>query len=167
MTRGNIYQKFEIIYTQYAGGIFRYIYFKVSDYELARDITTEAFIKYWKILSVEKKIASPKALLYLIAKGLVIDYYRKKKNSKRVSLESIDERLLGVIDTVEDSLFKKQELEQIYRKIRRLKKDFQDILFLHYVEDLTVKEIAFMQKKKENAIRVMLHRALQSLKEII
>lgn len=165
MTRENIYQNFEIIYNQFAGGIFRYIYFKVSDYELARDITTETFVKYWKILSAEKKIVNHKALLYLIAKGLVIDYYRKKKNNKWISLESVDERLLGVIDTAEDSLLQKQELEQIYTKIKQLKKDFQDVLFLHYVEDLTAKEIAFIQKKKENAIRVMLHRALKSLKE--
>jgi RNA polymerase sigma-70 factor (ECF subfamily) len=163
--RDNIYKKFESIYNILAGGIFRYVYFKVSDYELARDITSETFIKYWKLLSEEKKVKSHKALLYLIAKGLVIDYYRKKKNNKRVSLENVDERLLGEIDTAENSLLQKQELEQIYKKIRKLKKNFQDILFLHYVEDLTIKEIALIQKKKENAIRVMVHRAIKSLKE--
>jgi RNA polymerase sigma-70 factor (ECF subfamily) len=164
MTRKNIYQKFEIIYNQFAEGIFRYTYFKVSDYELARDITSETFIKYWKILAEEKKITSHKALLYLIAKGFIIDNYRKKKN-KRISLESVDERFLGALDTVEDTILQKQALAQVYTKIKQLKKDFQDILFLHYVEDLTVKEIAFIQKKNENAIRVMLHRALKSLKE--
>ena len=165
--KDTIYKKFELIYNNLAGGIFRYVYFKVSDFELARDITSEAFVKYWKVLSGKKKIENHKALLYLIAKGLVIDYYRKKKNNKRVSLESVDERLLGLIDTAEDSLLQKQELEQIYVKIKLLKKDFQDMLFLHYVEDLTIKEIAFIQKKKENAVRVLLHRALKSLKEII
>jgi len=163
--KDNIYKKFETIYNQFAGGIFRYIYFKVSVYKLARDITSETFVKYWKVLSGEKKIENHKALLYLIAKGLVIDYYRKKGNNKRISLESVDERLLGLIDTAEDSLSQKQELEQIYIKIKLLKKDFQDILFLHYVEDLTIKEIAFIQKKKGNAVRVSLHRALKSLKE--
>lgn len=163
--KDNIYKKFESIYNDLAGGIFRYVYFKISDYELARDITAEIFIKCWKILSEEKRITNHKALLYFIAKGLVIDHYRKKKNNKRISLESVNERLLGLLDKTEDTILQKQELAQIYIKIKQLKKDFQDILFLHYVEDLTIKEIAFIQKKKENAVRVSLHRALKSLKE--
>ncbi len=81
-------------------------------------------------------------------------------------MELVDERLLGLLDTIEDTLLQKQALEQIFVKIKHLKKNYQDVLFLHYVEDLTVKEIAYMQKKKENAVRVLLHRALQSLKEM-
>ena len=167
MKKESSYQKFEITYSKFAGGIFRYIYFRVSDYELARDITSELFVKYWKLLIQEKKIENHKALLYFIAKGLIIDHYRKKNHTKRVSLESVDERLLGLLDTVENSLLQKQKLEEIYAKIKLLKKSYQDMLFLHYVEDLTVKEIAYIQKKKENAIRVLLHRALRSLKECL
>lgn len=158
-------KQFELNFTKLAGGIFRYAYFKVSDYELAQDLTQETFIKYWKVLSEGKKIGNHKALLYFIAKGLVIDYYRKKKRTKGVSIESVDERLLSVSDSVEETLYQKQELEQVYATIKKLKKDYQDILFLHYVEDLSVKEIAFIQNKQENAIRAFLHRALKALKK--
>lgn len=161
----NIKKQFEASYNQFAAGIFRYVYFKVSSYELAEDITQDAFVRYWKVLTDGKKIDNHRALLYFIAKGLIIDHYRKKKNSKKVSLENIDERLLGVLDTMEDTISQKQELEEVYIRIRKLKKDYQDVLFLHYVEDLSVKEIVFIQKKKENAIRVLLHRALKAVKE--
>ena len=160
-----IEKQFETSYTEFSQGIFRYIYFKVSSYELAEDITEDTFVKYWKILSKGEMVANQKALLYFIAKGFVIDHYRKKKNTKKVSLENIDERLLGVLDTMEYTISQKQELEEVYAKIKKLKKDYQDILFLHYVEDITIKEIAFIQKKKENALRVLLHRALIALKE--
>jgi len=165
MQKKNIYQKFENCYQEFASGIFRYIYFKVSDYELAKDITSETYVRYWKIVSQGKQVENHKALLYFIAKGIIIDYYRKKKNSKRVSIEFVDERLLGSLDPIEDALLQKQELEHIYIKIKQLKKEFQEVLLLHYVEDLKIKEIAFIQQKKENAIRVLLHRALKSLKE--
>ena len=162
----SIENQFAKIFKEFAGSIFRYIYFKVSDYELAQDITEETFIRYWEVLK-KNKIDNHKALLYLIAKGLIVDFYRKKKNNKKVSLENIDERLLGKFDTTEEAIAQIQELEAIYLKIKKLKKDYQDILFLHYVEDLTIKEIAFIQKKKENAIRVFLHRALKELKKKI
>lgn len=160
-----IKKQFEASFREFAESIFRYVYFKVSEHDLAQDIAEDTFVRYWKILIKGEKVNNHRALLYFIAKGIIIDFYRKKKNSKKVSLERIDERLLGVFDRAEDNISKKQELEQIYATVKKLKKDYQDVLFLHYVEDLSVKEIAFIQKKKENAIRVLLHRALKELKK--
>ncbi|HXS14679.1 MAG TPA: sigma-70 family RNA polymerase sigma factor [Candidatus Saccharimonadales bacterium] len=160
----DIVKQFEMQYRQLAGGVFRYVYFKVSGYELAQDITEETFVRYWKVLTKKKSIDSHKALLYFIAKGLIIDTYRKKSN-KKISLETIDERLLAVQDTMEDTVSQNQELEQVYANIKKLKKDYQDILFLHFVEDFSIKEIAYIQKKSENSLRVLLHRSLKALKE--
>lgn len=161
----SIERQFEVSFTEFAEGIFRYVYFKVSEYELAQDLAEETFVKYWKVLISEKTIENHKALIYFIAKGLIVDYYRAKKHSKKQSLENIDERVLSITDDIEDNIYQKQELEQIYKEIKKLKKDYQDVLFLHYVEDLSIKEIAFIQKKKENAVRVLVHRALKELKK--
>jgi len=158
-------RQFKESFTEFAGNIFRYVYFKVSEYELAKDITEDTFVRYWKVLVKEERVNSHKALLYFIVNGLIIDYYRTKKKSKNVSLENIDERFLSVEDDVEDAIAQKQALEEVYKKVKKLKKEHQDILFLHFIEDVSVKEIAFIQKKKENAIRVLLHRALKELKK--
>ena len=82
-----------------------------------------------------------------------------------MSLDTIDERLLGVIDSAEDKFSMKQELEQVYVKLKEIKKEYQDVLLLHYVEDLKISEIAVVLNKKENTVRVLLHRALKTLKE--
>lgn len=165
MESKKLHHQFEDAYRHFAQGIFRFIYFKVSDYELAKDFTADTFIRFWKKLANGIEIQNNKALLYFIAKGITIDYYRKKKNTKTVSLDTIDERLLGVIDTAEDKFSIKQELEQIYIKLKKIKKEYQDVLLLRYVEDLKISEIADVLGKKENAVRVLLHRALRTLKE--
>lgn len=165
MKKEKLHELFEDAYRQFAQGVFRFIYFKVSDYELAKDFTADTFIRFWKQLVNGKAIRNNKAFLYFIAKGITIDYYRKKKNTKNVSLDTIDERLLGVIDRVEDKFFIKQEMEQVYIKLKEIKKEYQDVLLLHYVEDLKIAEIADVLNKKENTVRVLLHRALKSLKE--
>ena len=82
----DIQRQFEATFTEFASDIFRYIYFKVSEYELAQDLTEEAFVRYWKRLQEGKVIDNHKALLYFIAKGLVVDHYRTKKNTKKQSL---------------------------------------------------------------------------------
>ena len=160
-------RQFEKSFNEFAEKIFRYVYFRVSEYDLAKDLTEDTFVRYWKVLIKDEKVENHKALLYFIASGLIIDYYRAKKNSKKVSLENIDERLLSREDGLEDILAQEQELEKVYRKIKKLRKEYQEILLLHYLEDLSVKEIAFIQKKRENSIRVLLHRALKELKKKI
>lgn len=155
---------FERIYQAFSSGIFRFIYFKVSDVELAKDLTAETFIRFWKTLLKNKTIVNEKAFLYFVAKGLVVDYYRSKKHKNTISLTTVDERLLGTIDTVENTLIQKQQVDEIYVKLQTIKQEYQDILLLHYIEDLRIKEIAYILKKKEGTIRVLLHRALQALK---
>jgi RNA polymerase sigma-70 factor (ECF subfamily) len=167
MENKNKFHIFEKVYGQLSKGIFRYIYFKVSDFELAQDITADTFIRYWKVLLQKKEIENDKALIYKIANGIVIDYYRRKKEKNNVSLENIDERLLGIFEGFEDTIDLKEKVQEVFIKMKEIKKEYRDVLLLHYVEDLTIKEIAFIQNKTENAIRVFLHRALKLLKEIL
>jgi RNA polymerase sigma-70 factor (ECF subfamily) len=157
-------KKFNTVYKEFAGGIFRYIFFKVSDYEVAADLTADTFTRFWKV-TLREPIDNAKAFLFSIANGIIIDYYRKKKRQKKVSLDVIDEWLLGVMDKNEDMLSNKQEITYIFLKLKKLKKTYQDILLLYYVEELKIEEISLILHKTENNTRVMLHRALQALKK--
>ncbi len=159
-------KKFNKTYREFAARIFRYVYFKVSDYDTAADVTADTFTRFWKILRKED-IGKTKAFLFSIANGIIIDYYRKKSNQKKVSLTTVDERLLGFTDNNEDALGQKQEIESLLQKLKKLKKEYQDIVLLHYVEELTITEISFILRKKENNTRVILHRALQALKKLV
>lgn len=156
---------FDQAYSDFAKGIFRFIYFKVSDFATAQDLTADTFVRFWKQLQ-SQEIEQKKALLYLIARGLIIDHYRKNNKRKSVPITSVEESLLSSDDDTEDKLATKQEVEQVLRALRTRKKEYQEVLLLHYVEDLTIHEIAFVLSKKENNVRVLLHRALQSLKEV-
>lgn len=155
---------FKVIYNQFGKGVFQFIYFKVSDYELAKDLTEETFIRFWKTMQRAKEIHKPSSLVFLIARGIVIDHYRTKRNIA-ISLDAVDERLLAQLDDTEEQLDKRQILNDIFGKLKTINKDYQEVLVLYYVEELKVSEIAVIINKKENAIRVLLHRAVSALKE--
>jgi len=159
-------KEFNKVYKEFSSSIFRYIYFKVSDYEAAADLTADTFTRFWKV-SLRDSIGNTKAFLFSIANGIVIDYYRKKQKQKKVSLDVIDEWLLGINDTNEEMLSNKQEITYIFKKLKKLKKIYQDILILYYVEELQIDEISMILNKTENNTRVILHRALQSLKKLL
>jgi DNA-directed RNA polymerase specialized sigma24 family protein len=62
---------------------------KVSSREIAQDLTQEVFMRFWQTLRDGEKAYNERALLYTIARHLVIDWYRKKKES---SLDALDEQ---------------------------------------------------------------------------
>lgn len=158
------YKQFEKIYKLYVKAIFRFAYLKVSDNDLAQDITQDTFIRFWRVLSDGEEIKNHKAFLYFIAHGLVVDYYRKKKNKVQISLDKVDGQLVDIDDELEKKMDMEVQLDGIRSKLREIKKEYRDILLLHYVEDLDIPEIAFILKKKENTVRVQIYRALKALK---
>ena len=163
----NLHKIFEEVYQLQAKAIFRFVYFKVSDYELAQDITAETFLRFWKVLSGQGNIQNRRALLYTISNGLVIDYYRKAEHKKKVAISKIDENLVFVTDSLEEKLDAKTQLQQVLAALQKIKKEYRDVLLLYYVDELEVSEIAFIVKKKENAVRVLIHRALKALKDVL
>ena len=165
MRGNNNTQLFNAIYKKYAKTIFRFIYLRVSNREIAQDITAETFVHVWKIIIKKIVIQNQKALLYVIARGKVVDYYRRKKNKSTIPIEGTENETHYSDSDLIESLSKKEELAIIYSKLRKLRHEYQEIIFLHYVEDLTISEIAAIIGKKENAVRVLLHRALASLRK--
>lgn len=156
---------FEKCYRQHSKNIFRFIYFKVNDTELAKDFTADTFIKCWKLLDKGEKIKNSRAILYKIAHGIVIDHYRKKKIRKTVPIDSVDEFDLVSNEDLEAKLSVKQQSEELLGVLKSLKKEYQDILLMYYIDELSVGEISKILDKKENAIRVLIHRAIKALKE--
>ena len=79
--------KFGELYDRYIDRIYKFIYLKTSDREIAEDITSDVFMKAMNSLSsleVDKKDLNFKSWLYTIANNKVIDFYRTKKQSSDI-----------------------------------------------------------------------------------
>jgi DNA-directed RNA polymerase specialized sigma24 family protein len=61
--------------------IYRYVFFRVTDTELAEDLTSEVFLKAWENLRRYRPGGPFIAWLYTIARNTVIDHYRTRKPS--------------------------------------------------------------------------------------
>ena len=159
---------FEVIFDRYAKEILRYVGFKVADRANAEDIVSSAFMKFWERYATGKKIENPRALLYTIAHGLIVDHYRTTSRRATTSLESTD----GIfeIESTEDivkSLDTRRTHEAILAALSHLKDEYRKIILLHYVQSLSVAECALILGQTENAVRVTMHRALTKLRIIL
>lgn len=163
-------EAFAVLYDEYVKRVYRFVYFKVKSSEDAEDITAEVFLKAWNYLrDPEHKIKSFSGLLYQIARTTIIDWYRKvARRPETITLD--DER--RSIDIGDRGVWAKKladnlEHKEILLGLERLKHDYQEIVLLRYVEDLSIKEIADITGKNALAVRVTLHRALKKLEQLL
>ncbi len=159
-------EAFAEIYDFYVVKIYRFVYLKVNSKEDAQDLTAEVFLKSWRYLG-EKEINNLKSLLYQIARRLVIDFYRQNRGEGRqkVDLEEVKNTLADKKADLLEKIQLDSEIEEIKKSLRQLKDEYQEVVILRYVEDLSFKEIADILGKSEGTVRVLSHRALKALKE--
>jgi len=155
------------LYDTYVSKIFRFILFKVSIVEIAEDLTSEVFLKTWEYInSTEKKIENFNALIYRVARNCVIDHYRNKQRSDIAT----DEEILENIEenrSLEKETEIKVEIENIQNHLTKLKDIYREVVTLKYIEEFSIAEIAELIDKTPGNVRVLLHRAMEALKEII
>jgi len=158
----NLKKAFSKIYDQYIEKIYRFIFLKVNSKEIAEDLTSETFLKCWEAFK-EKEIENPQAFLYQIARNLIVDHYRQKEKFQTVPIENnpISDPRQNLQETSNLNL----EMEKVRTALSKLKDEYQDVLIWYYLEGIPVRKIAKMLDKTESATRVLIHRALNSLRE--
>ena len=154
------------VYDKYADDIFRYIFYKIYNYEIARDLTQEVFTKAWKYLVDGNKVDNLRALLYKMATNLVIDHHRKKVN-KEYSIEDLLDQGFSFADNENHMDIKNDiDFKIALNMIDKLEDKYKDIFYLRYVDGLKPKEIAQITGESPNTISVRISRAVKKMKEI-
>jgi len=162
-------QAFIEAYDLYIDQIHRFVYFKIGNKEEAEDITSMVFLKCWNYVYEGnlENYETLKPLLYKIARNTIIDHYRQNKNQLTVSLEAATETVDEKQDIYEQTITNIDFKSLIQEKLPLLKDEYRDVIILRFINELSVTEIAKILGKTNGNIRVLVHRALQSLQEII
>ena len=151
-------REFTKLFRDNADAIYRFAYWRVSDAELAEDITSTVFTKAWeKRDSFDGKHA--KAWLYMIARNTIIDGYRRHK----------DEPLGDTFEiAVDDETPSKLDLETdkatLVKALGSLSDELREIIQWRFIERASVRETAERTGQSEANVRVMQFRALKKLK---
>jgi RNA polymerase sigma-70 factor (ECF subfamily) len=163
------------LYDIYVDQIYRFVYFKVSSKEEAEDITAEVFLKTWQYINEmgANAIDNLQAFLYQTARNAVIDFYRTRGQKEELINrdETKEEQLkIEIVDPKQDLVEKVQlssDIEEVKKALQKIKEEYREVIILRFVEELSVKETANVLGKTEGAVRVLLHRAIATLREIM
>ncbi len=159
-------EEFIQFYNQNIDKVYRFVFLKVNSKEAAQDLTSTAFLKLLNTIHGENNnIKNPRAFLYQIVRNLVVDFYREKGRQPLPLDESLN--LPGAARQQSDfQSVLTSDMEQIKAVLGRIKEEYADIVIWHYLDDLSVPEIAKITGRPEGTVRVMLHRGLEELKKL-
>ena len=152
------------LYKSFYPRIFRYCRINLFNKFIAEDVCQEVFIKAWIALPkfTIKEGGTFQAFLFRIARNLIIDLSRKKKE---VPIEEASD--VPSNEDLIESLSQKENVEVVKKALSKLEEKERQIIILRYFEDLSHSEVAKIVGLKDGALRVRTIRLLKKLKEFI
>lgn len=157
---------FGALYEQYLSAIYRYIFYRVNNEHDAEDLTERTFLKAWQYLSKKKnvEIQNFRAWIYRIAHNTVIEHYRTRKESTSI------EDAYSIQDpnpTPEAFTDLQLDKDDLARAITQLEPNMQQVIILRFINEMSHAETAEILEIKPNNARILQHRALKKLREIL
>jgi RNA polymerase sigma-70 factor (ECF subfamily) len=153
------------LFERHYDGIFRYLYYRVGDYALAEDLTSEVFLRMIRALPGYKQLSVPiQAWLYQIARNLAIDHYRK--SVLRQDLQLVDGMQTSGSD-LDETIEKGLTVEKLHLALARLPENQREVVILRFIVAMPVADVAFTLHKSEDSVKGLQRRALDGLREIL
>jgi RNA polymerase sigma-70 factor (ECF subfamily) len=153
------------LYEVHAPVIYRYLFAHLENSMDAEDLTGEVFLKAWQSLPKYSERGVPfLAFLFRIAHNVLIDHYRQNRRVETKSPDDMDGyKEVGREEPV-DLIGSQMEHQQILSVLSKLRTDYQSVLTLRFISELSPEETAQVMNRSVGAIRVLQHRALDALR---
>ncbi len=157
---------FGLLYDHYQPRIYRFVAIKVGRREEAEDLTHQVFLNAWQSIGDYRHLGHPfSSWLYKIARNQITDYYRTRRET--ANLDNIDPEYFVVPASAQFDLSAKMEFERVRNAMRNLKQEYQDVIIMRFIEDIPIKDVAVTLEKSEGAVKLLQHRAIKELRNII
>lgn len=160
-------QAFSLLYGQYYAPVFRFLYGRLRDKELANDLAQTVFLKVYEALGRIEVNETPLKYFFTVARNSLIDHWRKKKSLRLDDEEGLWQNIPDVRPGQAEVVEKLEISVKVKKAIGRLGEDDQEIISLKYFGGLSAREIGEQLDISEEAVRQRQCRALKLLREFI
>jgi len=156
---------------KYQNRVLALAYDLTGNYEDAKDVAQNAFIKAFEKLALFRESATFSTWLYRVTYNAAIDFYRQRKKKSHQSLDHMmSTRDVGLNTTPfavpESRRLEKRELSQtIERSLEGLSLQQKTATNLKYLHEKSTSEIAEIMGCTESTVRNHIFRALKRLKQ--
>jgi RNA polymerase sigma-70 factor (ECF subfamily) len=126
------------------------------------DVLQEVWIKAFSTIGKLKEPGALRSWLYSITHGIAVD--RIRRNSSRERAESAE---LEDFQEAEEPSFAAEDADAIHQALGELGLKHREVLVLHFLEDLSIEEIAKVVGCSEGTVKSRMHYAKRAMREIL
>lgn len=161
--QGGEVEAFGQLYERYLDPIYRYIRTRVDSDADAEDLCETVFVRSFEALDRYEDQGHPySAFLYRLARNLLVDHYRSQRPEIELDQPGLERHAATTIDRQLDD---REQLRKIAATVAKLPEDYQEVIRLRVVLEFPTADVAEWMERSPGAVRVLLHRALNALRE--
>ncbi|WP_042221770.1 sigma-70 family RNA polymerase sigma factor [Oceanobacillus manasiensis] len=150
---------------EYSDDILHLVYTYVKNRSTAEDLTQEIFIKCYEKLNQFNQQATIKTWVYRIASNHCKDYLRSWHYRKIMLSDKIWDYIPSKTKQLEEEIIKNSEEDILTNSVMSLPLKYREVVFLHYYEELSLREISKITTVNINTLKTRLKRAKELLKD--
>ena len=150
--------------------VWRVCWHYTGNREAAEDCGQEAMIRIWRNLANYRGECALESWVYRIAANCCMDWLRRKKRDKSVSVEPLQEQGFDPADPspgTEEQVVRKDERRRLREAIAQLPDDQREALIMTQLEKIPYEEAAQALGVSEGTVKSRVNRAKARLKEIL
>jgi RNA polymerase sigma-70 factor (ECF subfamily) len=159
---------FSDLYRAHLRDVYSYSYYRVGNHHDAEDLTEQAFLQAYRHFERARRESNGRPLrpwLIRIAHNLAANYHRDRSRRPEANIEAV-EPPAHPHDT-EQIVAGREELRSVLRRLDDLSDERRDALIMRFALDMSNREIARALGKTDGATKVLIHRAIRQLEELI
>jgi RNA polymerase sigma-70 factor (ECF subfamily) len=159
---------FSALYRAHLRDVYSYSYYRVGNHHDAEDLTEQTFLQAYRHFERAQRESEGRPLrpwLIRIAHNLAANYYRDRSRRPQTAIDDAD--TLASSHSTEALVQDRDDLKRILECVQRLPDDRREALIMRFGLGMDNREIARALGRTDGATKVLLHRAIRQLEELV
>ena len=159
---------FSDLYRAHLRDVYSYAYYRVGNHHDAEDLTEQTFLQAYRHFERAQRESAGRPLrpwLIRIAHNLAANYYRDRARKPTSALDDADP-ISSPHDTAQ-VVEGRDELQRILAGVDELPDDRREALIMRFALGMDNREIARALGRSDGATKVLIHRAIRQLQEVV
>ena len=161
-------EEFSALYKAHLRDVYSYSYYRVGNHHDAEDLTEQTFLQAYRHFERAQRESEGRPLrpwLIRIAHNLAANYYRDRSRKPQTPID--DASTISATHTTEALVEDRDDLKRILECVQDLPDDRREALIMRFALGMDNREIARALGRTDGATKVLLHRAIKQLEELV
>jgi RNA polymerase sigma-70 factor (ECF subfamily) len=168
LDKAELDRAFTDLYRTHLRDVYSYAYYKVGNHHDAEDLTEQAFLQAYRHFERARRESNGRPLrpwLIRIAHNLASNYYRDRARRPESNIDAVEPPAHP--HETERVVEGREELREVIARLDDLPDDRREALIMRFALGMDNREIARALGRSDGATKVLIHRAIKQLEELM